>query len=163
MSALPSTATSVDDDRAARVVLEVEDLHIEYVTELGDLQAVRGISFVVHERESYGIVGESGSGKSTLAMGAVRYLASNGRITSGSVRLNGVELLDLSKKELRALWGGRSPSFTRALSARSIPPSRWESSWRRWHAGTWGWASRRLTREWPRCSPRSPCPMPRPS
>ena len=107
MSAVPSTATSGDDGRAARVVLEVEGLHIEYVTELGDLQAVRGVSFAVHEHESFGIVGESGSGKSTLAMGAIRYLASNGRITAGSVRLNGVELLDLSKKELRALWGGQ--------------------------------------------------------
>ena len=53
------------------------------------------------------MVGESGSGKSTLAMGAIGYLASNGRVTAGSVRLNGVELLELPRKELRALWGGR--------------------------------------------------------
>jgi peptide/nickel transport system ATP-binding protein len=90
---------------ALRPVFEVEGLHIDYVTELGALHAVRDVSLVVHEHESFGLVGESGSGKSTLAMGAICYLASNGRVTEGSVRLNGVELLSLEPKELRALWG----------------------------------------------------------
>jgi peptide/nickel transport system ATP-binding protein len=40
-------------------------------------------------------------------MGGIRYLAANGKVTAGSVRLNGVELLELSPKGLRALWGGR--------------------------------------------------------
>ena len=80
---------------ALRPVFEVEGLHIDYVTELGALHAVRDVSLVVHEHESFGLVGESGSGKSTLAMGAICYLASNGRVTEGSVRLNGVELLSL--------------------------------------------------------------------
>ncbi len=88
-------------------VLEIEGLSIEYTTEAGVLRAVRDVSLKVHEHESFGIVGESGSGKSTLAMGAIRYLASNGRVTAGSVRLNGVELLDLSRRQLRALWGSR--------------------------------------------------------
>ena len=92
---------------APRPVFEVEGLSIQYVTELGALDAVRGVSLKVHEHESFGLVGESGSGKSTLAMGAIRYLASNGRVTGGSVRLNGVELTDLSPKELRSLWGSR--------------------------------------------------------
>ena len=92
---------------AARPVFEVEGLSIQYVTELGALDAVRGVSLKVHEHESFGLVGESGSGKSTLAMGAIRYLAQNGRVTGGSVRLNGVELTGLSPKELRSLWGSR--------------------------------------------------------
>ncbi len=92
---------------AARPVFEVEGLDIQYTTELGPLDVVRGVSFTVHEHESFGLVGESGSGKSTLAMGAIRYLASNGRVTEGSARLNGVELFDLSAKELRGLWGSR--------------------------------------------------------
>jgi peptide/nickel transport system ATP-binding protein len=92
---------------ARRPVFEIEGLHIDYATELGVLHAVRDVSLAVHEHESFGLVGESGSGKSTLAMGAIRYLASNGTVTEGSVRLNGVELLDLSGKELRELWGSR--------------------------------------------------------
>jgi peptide/nickel transport system ATP-binding protein len=88
-------------------VFEIEGLHIDYTTELGVLHAVRDVSLTVREHESFGLVGESGSGKSTLAMGAIRYLASNGKVTEGSVRLNGVELLSLSPQELRALWGSR--------------------------------------------------------
>ena len=92
---------------ASRPVFEIEGVSIEYETELGVLPAVRDVSLTIHEHESFGVVGESGSGKSTLAMGAIRYLASNGRVTEGSVRLNGVELLTLSRRELRELWGDR--------------------------------------------------------
>ncbi len=103
----PARTTEAPGIAARPPVLEVEGLSIEYETETGILPAVRNVSLEVREHESFGIVGESGSGKSTLAMGAIRYLASNGRVTGGSVRLNGVELLDLSRKELRALWGSR--------------------------------------------------------
>ena len=92
---------------APRAVFEIEGLHIDYTTELGVLHAVRDVSLTVHEHESFGLVGESGSGKSTLAMGAIRYLASNGAVTDGSVRLGGVELLGLPAKQLRELWGSR--------------------------------------------------------
>ena len=82
----------------ARVMFEVEGLHIDYTTEFGVLHAVRDVSLTVREHESFGLVGESGSGKSTLAMGAIRYLASNGKVTEGSVRLDGVDLLSLSRQ-----------------------------------------------------------------
>jgi peptide/nickel transport system ATP-binding protein len=94
-----------DAATASRPTFEIEGLSIDYATEFGVLHAVRGVSLSVREHESFGLVGESGSGKSTLAMGAIRYLAHNGRVTDGSVRLNGVELLGLSRKDLRALWG----------------------------------------------------------
>jgi peptide/nickel transport system ATP-binding protein len=92
---------------ASQPVFEIEGLCVDYTTELGVLHAVRDVSLAIHEHESFGLVGESGSGKSTLAMGAIRYLAQNGRVTDGSVRLSGVELLDLSDRELRALWGAK--------------------------------------------------------
>ena len=96
-------------------VFEIEGLHIDYTTELGVLHAVRDVSLTVHEHESFGLVGESGSGKSTLAMGAIRYLASNGKVTDGSVRLNGVELLSLAAPRSCARCGARaSASSTRA-------------------------------------------------
>jgi peptide/nickel transport system ATP-binding protein len=98
-------APSGETTTAPRPVFEIEGLHIDYTTELGVLHAVRDVSITVHEHESFGLVGESGSGKSTLAMGSIRYLASNGKVTDGSVRLNGVELLGLPAKQLRELWG----------------------------------------------------------
>ncbi len=90
-----------------RPVFEIEGLHIDYTTEHGVLHAVRDVSLAIHEHESFGLVGESGSGKSTLAMGSIRYLASNGKVIDGSVRLNGVELLGLPARDLRDLWGSR--------------------------------------------------------
>jgi peptide/nickel transport system ATP-binding protein len=102
---IPAQAPPGDAAMAPRPVFEIEGLHIDYTTEGGVLHAVRDVSLTVNEHESFGLVGESGSGKSTLAMGSIRYLASNGKVTDGSVRLNGVELLGLSPKELRALWG----------------------------------------------------------
>ena len=98
-------APSGEAAAAARPVFEIEGLHIDYTTEFGVLHAVRDVSISVHEHESFGLVGESGSGKSTLAMGSIRYLASNGQVTDGSVRLNGVELLGMPAKQLRELWG----------------------------------------------------------
>lgn len=99
--ATPGTGTTP----ASRPVFEVEGLHVDYTTEHGVLHAVRDVSLAIHEHESFGLVGESGSGKSTLAMGAIRYLAANGTVTDGSVRLSGVELLGLPAKKLRELWG----------------------------------------------------------
>ncbi len=104
-SVMDRAASAAAASPSPRPVFEVEGLHVDYLTEHGVLHAVRDVSLAIHEHESFGLVGESGSGKSTLAMGAIRYLASNGRVTDGSVRLNGVELLGLSRKELRKLWG----------------------------------------------------------
>ena len=104
---IPMQAPPGGAAKAPRPVFEIEGLHIDYTTELGLLHAVRDVSLMVNEHESFGLVGESGSGKSTLAMGSIRYLASNGKVTDGSVRLNGVELLGLPAKELRELWGSR--------------------------------------------------------
>jgi peptide/nickel transport system ATP-binding protein len=104
---IPVTAPPGEAAKAPRPVFEIEGLSIEYTTELGVLHAVRDVSLSIHEHESFGIVGESGSGKSTLAMGSIRYLAQNGRVTDGSVRINGVELLGLPQRELRDLWGSR--------------------------------------------------------
>ncbi|NLE23228.1 MAG: ABC transporter ATP-binding protein [Actinobacteria bacterium] len=123
---------------ASRPVFEVEGLSVDYVTELGDLHAVRNVSLAIHQHESFGLVGESGSGKSTLAMGAIRYLASNGRVADGSVRLNGVELLGLSPKELRALWGAKiGVVYQSPLSALnpSIPIGRQLAEVARQHLG----------------------------
>jgi peptide/nickel transport system ATP-binding protein len=88
-------------------ILQLEGLTIAYQTEAGLLEAARDVSLVVHPEESYGLVGESGSGKTTLALGAIRYLPPNGRVLSGRVSLKGLDLLSLSQREMRRIWGGR--------------------------------------------------------
>ncbi|MBW1961834.1 MAG: dipeptide ABC transporter ATP-binding protein [Deltaproteobacteria bacterium] len=88
-------------------VLRIENLTIGYETEMGLLKAVRGISIDIQPRESFGLVGESGSGKTTLALGAIGYLAGNGRILEGRVFLKDQELTALPKKEMYRIWGRR--------------------------------------------------------
>src|SRR5262249_5610336 len=61
----------------------------------------------IEPRQVYGLVGESGSGKSTLALAIMRYLAENGRVTSGKIMLDGENLLDKSPAEMRQIWGAK--------------------------------------------------------
>jgi len=70
-------------------------------------QAVRGVSFGVGAGRTLGIVGESGSGKSVTALSVLRLIAAPGRITGGTVRLAGEDLLTLSEKQMRAVRGAR--------------------------------------------------------
>ncbi len=71
------------------------------------MSAARDVSFTIERGETLGIVGESGCGKSTVAYGLVSFLGANGRITGGSVRFEGDELVGRSQKELNALRGNR--------------------------------------------------------
>ncbi len=88
-------------------VIEIENLGIAYETRTGDVQAVRNINFSVREGETMGLVGESGCGKSTIAFGIVNFLGPNGKITEGSVRFQGHELVGRSEKALKRLRGDR--------------------------------------------------------
>jgi peptide/nickel transport system ATP-binding protein len=64
---------------------------------------VRDVSFRVGRGESYGLVGESGCGKSTIALAVVRYLARNGRVSSGKIEIDGRDVLAMSGGQLRQL------------------------------------------------------------
>lgn len=81
--------------------LEVRDLRVYYHTARGPVKAVDGVSFNVRRGERFGLVGESGCGKSTTAMALLRLLQPPGRIESGEIWLNGVDLARLSRDELR--------------------------------------------------------------
>jgi peptide/nickel transport system ATP-binding protein len=83
-------------------VLRVEDLTVGFPTDDGLVQAVRGVSYTVHEREVLGIVGESGSGKSVSSMAIMGLLPKNARVT-GSIRYRGEDILHMSKKAQRSL------------------------------------------------------------
>lgn len=89
-------------------LLEVENLRTEFRTSAGVVQAVRGVSFHVDRGETVGIVGESGSGKSVTALSLMRLIANPpGKITGGSVRLNGEELLTKPAREMQKVRGAK--------------------------------------------------------
>ncbi|WP_432562249.1 dipeptide ABC transporter ATP-binding protein [Kineococcus sp. SYSU DK003] len=84
-------------------LLQVRDLKISY----SGREVVHGVSFDVHPGEVVAVVGESGSGKSTTAHAVVGLLAGNGSVDSGSVLLEGDELVGLSDRAWRTVRGAR--------------------------------------------------------
>ncbi len=94
----PSTGTAL---------LDVRDLDVRFRTNGGSVQAVSGVSFAVHDRETIGLVGESGCGKSTLAFALMGLLPANGRITAGQMQFEGQDLARLRPRDWRSLRGNR--------------------------------------------------------
>ena len=86
-------------------LLEVEDLRVEFRSRHGVVRAVDGVSFSVEAGEVLGIVGESGSGKSVTALALLRILPKAARITGGSIRFDGRELLTLPERAMRRVRG----------------------------------------------------------
>ena len=87
------------------MLLVVEDLHTRFELDRGVVQAVSGSSFSVDRGETLGIVGESGSGKSVTVRSILRLIRPPGRIASGRVLLNGVDLLALDERAMTAVRG----------------------------------------------------------
>jgi len=100
-------------------VLEVNDLHVAYEQRDGpDVEAVRGVSFTIDEQENLGLVGESGCGKTTVAKAILRDLPDNGKIVSGEILFDGVDLTELSQEEMREYrWSGISTIPQSAMSS----------------------------------------------
>ena len=87
-------------------LIEIKDLHTHFYTEAGTAKAVDGVSFDVYKGEVLGIVGESGSGKSVTSLSINRLIPDPpGKIVSGEIIYNGVNLLDLSYEEMRDYRG----------------------------------------------------------
>ena len=97
------TSATPESTVAAPAALELIDLEVAYRVRGIWRPVLRGINFTVAEGESYGLVGESGCGKSTAAYAVLRYLPRNGRISSGSVKVAGEDLSDLSDAQTREL------------------------------------------------------------
>ena len=101
------TAVSAGERPAASdtPVLSVRNMNVRFTTEGGDVQAVRGLSYDVYPGEILAIVGESGSGKSVSSLAIMRLLADNAKVTADRMAFDGVDLLGLSRADMRALRG----------------------------------------------------------
>ncbi|MFI8992648.1 dipeptide ABC transporter ATP-binding protein [Streptomyces sp. NPDC053542] len=103
-----SAPASERAERKDAELLEVRDLSVEFAGPDGrPVRAVRDVSFTLRRGETLAIVGESGSGKSTTAFAVARMLPGTGRVTGGSVLLDGEDLVAAEERRLRTVRGAR--------------------------------------------------------
>jgi peptide/nickel transport system ATP-binding protein len=86
-------------------MLNVENLSVVFDTPREQVRAVDNVSFEIAKGETLGLVGESGSGKSVTAFAIVRLLQAPGRVTSGRVLFQGVDLLALPEQQMCTVRG----------------------------------------------------------
>ena len=86
-------------------LLEVKNLSVSFDTPRGELQAVRNVSFTLHEGEVLAVVGESGSGKSVLCKAIMKLLRKDARIKGGSILVNGVDITAYRPRDMERLRG----------------------------------------------------------
>jgi peptide/nickel transport system ATP-binding protein len=87
-------------------ILEIRGLRTHFETAAGTVRAVDGVDLTVDRGDTLGVVGESGSGKTVLALSIMRLVPSPpGRIVSGSILFDGVDLLGLDEKAMQRVRG----------------------------------------------------------
>ncbi|MFD9592846.1 ABC transporter ATP-binding protein [Kitasatospora sp. NPDC059973] len=100
-------------------LLDVRDLHVEFVTRDGVAKAVNGVNYSVRAGETLAVLGESGSGKSVTAQAIMGILdMPPARIPQGEIRFRGQDMLTMGKEERRKIRGQKiAMIFQDALSS----------------------------------------------
>ena len=86
-------------------LLQVNNLETSFFTRIGEVKAVRGVSFFLNKGEALGIVGESGSGKSITMLSIMGLLSENGKIKNGEIIFDNKDLTKLSEKQMEGIRG----------------------------------------------------------
>ncbi len=86
-------------------LLDVKDLYTSFYTHLGEVQAIRGVSFHLDKGEALGIVGESGSGKSVTSLSVMKLLQYPGKVKAGQIMFKGEDLVAKTNKEMMSIRG----------------------------------------------------------
>jgi len=109
---------------ASEPILRISDLHIEARAPKGWTEIVRGVGLTLQRGEVLGIIGESGAGKSTLALAAMGFVRDGGRISSGSITFDGIDLVTNSERKLQTVRGSRIAYVAQSAAASLNPAQR---------------------------------------
>ncbi len=89
-------------------LLQIEDLHIHYMSEGRKVQAVNGVSFEIGAGETIGLVGETGAGKTTMALAIMKLIQKPaGRYAGGKIVFNGEDLITASESRMHSIRGNQ--------------------------------------------------------
>ena len=86
-------------------VLDLDHLSVSFDTKKGEVQAVRDVSLHINQGEILAIVGESGCGKTVMSQSIMKLLPKSARIKSGSILLDGEDIINYSDKQMRQIRG----------------------------------------------------------
>jgi len=88
-------------------MLQVHDLKVALDAEAGLVKAIDGLRLTIARGETFALVGESGCGKSMTALALMRLLPDNGRVTQGSLHVEGEDVFALPESRMRSVRGGK--------------------------------------------------------
>lgn len=89
----------------SEVLLEVKNLHTDFISGDKTVQAVNDVSFSILKGEVFGLIGESGCGKSVTCRSLIQLVKEPGKITGGEIIYKGQNLVGLSTKEMQKIHG----------------------------------------------------------
>ncbi|MBA5761213.1 ABC transporter ATP-binding protein [Vibrio sp. 404] len=102
----------------AEPVIQVRDLCVDYITDHGDFNAVKSVSFDIGHGEIFGLAGESGCGKSTIAFAINRLHKPPAFISAGQIHFEGNNLLKLAEREFNTIrWSKIAMVFQSAMNS----------------------------------------------
>ena len=102
-------------------LLEIKNLSVEGYYENRWNTIVDNISLNLKRGEVVGLIGESGAGKSTIGLAAMGYTRQGCQLASGSIKLEGVELMDASDETLRSVRGSKIAYVAQSAAASFNP------------------------------------------
>lgn len=89
-------------------LLAIKDLEVVYTKGRTEVHAINGLDLTLGKKETLGLVGETGAGKTTSVLSILQLLPERtGRVRKGSITFDGISLLDLDEKEMKAIRGSR--------------------------------------------------------
>ncbi|MEM7300912.1 MAG: ABC transporter ATP-binding protein [Pseudomonadota bacterium] len=106
------------------ILVDMREVRIDGYSDERWHEIVKGVDLTLRRGEVMGLIGESGAGKSTLGLAAMGFARPGCRLTSGSIKFDGMELRTAPESEKRKLWGSRIAYVAQSAAAAFNPAHR---------------------------------------